>query len=232
MKLKIDLHIHTTFSKCGDFTIDELADEIERRGLEWMTVTDHGSAQACEELQRLFPRLKVVHGIEIAAQEGHFLIFTADREFALGLSLYAKSAADLPHREDTAVIWAHPRGTAPGGWTTPNPDNPQTRRVMETVDGIEVFNSRMLKDRHLAIPAHEYVAGLEKLAQSFGKSRTGGSDSHTREGFMTSWTEFDPAPAGIEEFVGMLKSCAVCPGTSVKPFGEAASVEAKQEAGR
>ncbi|MFH1538055.1 MAG: PHP domain-containing protein [bacterium] len=227
--MRIDIHVHTTFSKCGNFELDELCEEIEAKELRWVTVTDHGSSKACVELETRFPELNVVYGVEVTTREGDFLVYSPDSEHILSLILYAHSVENLRRGPDEAIIWAHPRGSSPRGWTAPSAGNEQVRKVMEYIDGIEIYNSKMMSGgMYLGISLDEYLAGVEALGKEFGKTLTGGSDAHVREHFMTCWTEFPAPPTSAEDFVAHIRSGNVRPGTTlVSNSGEPIKMEAR-----
>ncbi|MEW5945402.1 MAG: PHP domain-containing protein, partial [bacterium] len=200
--MRIDIHLHTRFSKCSDFSVEELAREVERRGMEWVTVTDHGTAEGCEELGRRLAGVGVIYGVEVTTREGDFLVFCPDGEYIRGLTLYARSVSELRDgHAGAAIVWAHPRGTSPLGWTAPSADSPQVRYVMEHVDAVELYNARMLTGQmHMGVDAAEYARGVERLAMEYNKPLTGGSDAHAREQFMTCWTEFASPVKTAEDF--------------------------------
>ena len=45
----IDIHTHTTYSD-GSFSVRELLEEAERTGLSLLSITDHNTIQAYQEL--------------------------------------------------------------------------------------------------------------------------------------------------------------------------------------
>lgn len=64
----IDIHTHTTYSD-GSFSVKELLEEAERTGLSLLSITDHNTIQAYQELdnantRNLFSGF-IIPGVEI-----------------------------------------------------------------------------------------------------------------------------------------------------------------------
>ena len=60
MKLKIDLHVHTSFSKCALLSPDTLAHHAARRGLDGVAVTDHNTMQGVRAVGKGVPNIKII----------------------------------------------------------------------------------------------------------------------------------------------------------------------------
>lgn len=90
MRLRADYHMHSTYSRRnhGKSTIEEMAEEAVRKGLEEIAITDHGpkhymfgvqehrmaEAKSIVEKMRIkYPQLKILYGVEanVLDYEGH-----------------------------------------------------------------------------------------------------------------------------------------------------------------
>src|SRR5207244_12736628 len=68
LKLKIDLHVHTTASSDAHTRPEELVPRCEDRGLDGLAITDHNV------LARNFPsEVLIIPGIEVSSRDGHII---------------------------------------------------------------------------------------------------------------------------------------------------------------
>lgn len=189
MTLEIDLHVHTTHSGSARFTIPQLAEEGRRRRLTHVAVTDSGSADGVAELRSSHAGC-VVPGVELATEEGHFLVFCEDLAFLRSLGGYVRSISAVPDRADSAVVWAHPWAYTPdGSRRAPRPEEPLARAVLPHVHAIEVCNGNMAIMMGGEMLSKTYVGDVVGLARSAGKGMVGGSDAHDPERFFLCRTE-------------------------------------------
>ncbi len=65
--MKIDLHTHTSASD-GSFTPDELIQEAIEKELEILSITDHDTISAFDNISSIPPKIKLITGIEISAE--------------------------------------------------------------------------------------------------------------------------------------------------------------------
>ena len=64
----IDLHMHTKYSDGSD-TCTEILENVQRRNLDIISITDHNTALAYEELEKIdiekYYKEKIISGIEL-----------------------------------------------------------------------------------------------------------------------------------------------------------------------
>ena len=211
MPVRVDLHLHTHLSSCSSFTVEEVVRLVRAHGLRLATVTDHGDGSACAVLREALPEVVVVFGVEVTTQEGDFLVYSLDEAYVRSLGVYAGSVAELRRDADTALIWAHPRVPQTDGWTSPSPQNPEIDLVLTHVDALEIFNGMMLHLATQGVVRAPYFRNLSYLADRYGVARTGGSDAHEAEGFLTAWTEFEEGVRTARDFIDAIKAGRVQP---------------------
>lgn len=205
--MEIDLHVHTAHSGSAQLTTERLIEEVRARRLTHVAVTDSGSVDAVGELVST-PGLCVVPGLELATEEGHFLIFCEDVGFLRSLGGYQRRLSGVSKRDDAAVVWAHPWAYTPdGSRRSPLSHEALTREVLPHVHAIEVCNGNMAHMLGGEMLSRTYIEDVVRLATLSGKGMVGGSDAHTADRFFVCRTEvlLDPpagkdgrlAPAGV-----------------------------------
>ena len=198
--MRLDIHTHTTFSDCSSLDISVICQSIRKKKLPIFTVTDHGNARACDELEKACPGTAIIWAVEVTAKEGDFLIYSLDKDYIRSLAIYQDSVRVLRRDQDTAVIWAHPRVPHKQaiGWTSPCGDLDE---VLCNIDGLEIFNGTMLNLAATGVVHMNYFANLKQLAENAKIGVTGGSDAHDPMHFYTAWTEFDDEVRSPEDLV-------------------------------
>ena len=162
--MKADLHVHSCFSEDGHSTPQEILEKAKELGFGCIAVTDHNSFAAFEELKD-FTDVIFVPGEEVGSADGHIIALGIDREIPKHLSI--PETIDLIHEAGGIAIAAHPYRW----WSGLGRKN-----VIPEFDGVEAKNSK-------STPGANYRS--KKLAQSFGKMVTAGSDAHNR--FAAGW---------------------------------------------
>ena len=157
--LKIDLHIHTSFSLDSSITLKELVIYSRLRGLDGVAVTEHNAVNRSQELEKISDLL-IIPGIEISTSQGHVLAIDTDEHMKLGLP-YAETI-DQIHDANGLAILAHPTGFFKGFGK---------KNLGQDWDAIEVVNAS-------AIPFSLSVHKNRKIAVQLGLPQTGGSDAH------------------------------------------------------
>jgi 3',5'-nucleoside bisphosphate phosphatase len=124
---KGDLHIHTCLSPCADLGMSPLSivKEVLARGLNFIAVCDHNSAENAGAVARAGARLgiHVLPGLEINSVEEIHPLAIFDRE---------EQAVDMQD-----IVYAHLSGTN-------RPDIFGEQVVVSEADEVEGFNERML----------------------------------------------------------------------------------------
>lgn len=161
---KVDLHVHTIYSKDCLTRPEALIAQARARGLDKIAVTEHNNVGGARAAKALAPDLVIV-GEEIKTTDGEMIAYFVQERVPKGLSPQ-ETIARL--REQGAVISIpHPldslRRSAMG--------RENVLAVLDLVDALEVRNARCVLARDNRAAA--------ALAMQHGKLITAGSDAHT-----------------------------------------------------
>jgi len=160
--LSCDLHVHTSFSRDGESTPEEMIRRAEATGLDAIAITDHDTVEGAIAALGIPASIVIIPGIEISTRQGHLIALGVTEKIPSGLDVLETIALArglgavliLPHPYH---IWRHGVGR-------------KLRSALYSVDAIEVFNSR-------------YIVGsanlkAARMARRIGKPCVGGSDAH------------------------------------------------------
>ncbi|MEZ5334856.1 MAG: PHP domain-containing protein [Methanolobus sp.] len=166
-KLKFDLHTHTNNSaKCGFMKPETLVRKAVSRGLDGIAITDHDTIKGALQARKFETEsFRIIVGCELMTRKGEII----------GLFLNEEIKSRDPFE---AIKEIHDQG---GIVVVPHPfDEFRSSRfkniesIVHLVDGIEVFNSRCLKDESNDA-AREYAVKKQK---EHGLAMLAGSDAH------------------------------------------------------
>jgi len=160
--LACDLHVHTSYSKDGESSVEEILRQAEAEGLDAIAITDHDSVDGAKKALTIPSPVLVIPGIEVSTKQGHLLVLGVTEVIPAGLDVVTtvriaremKALAILPHPYH---VWRH--GVAR-----------RKNAGMNVVDAVEVFNSR-----YIVGSANKKAA---RIAKRLGKPCVGGSDAH------------------------------------------------------
>ena len=192
--VKFDMHCHAKEGSVdAKLSIFDYAGVLKQKGYQGMLITDHDSYRSWkawetekkEQNKMEAEDFYIIKGIEYdTIDAGHFIVIMPD-----GVNLPILEMRGLPllllialvHRYGGILGPAHPYGAS---FTSANRAEklPGYRYAMSQVDFIETFNA-----------AESYGSNslAKKLAESYGKPETGGSDSHRLSGAATGYTLID-----------------------------------------
>jgi len=199
MKLKIDLHVHTTGSRDSFTAPAQLPVILKSRGLDGVAITNHDAPAGFSSSEVI-----IIPGIEVTTREGHIL--------ALGVSgtIERKRPADETIRQIQSM-----GGVA----VVPHPFDPVSpcvnpSRLNSRPDAVEVINSDALffglNTKYAMSAAHRL--GLPMVA---------GSDSHIPETVGDAYTLIDSSSNNIRDILNAIRA------GSVEPEGQPTSVSKK-----
>jgi hypothetical protein len=160
--LSCDLHVHSSFSRDGESTPEEIIRRAEAAGLDAIAITDHDTVDGAIAALSIPTRIIIIPGIEISTRQGHLIALGVTEKIPSGLDVLetiriAKERGAvliLPHPYH---IWRHGVGR-------------KLRSALYSVDAIEVFNSRYI------FGSANFKAA--RMARRIGKPCVGGSDAH------------------------------------------------------
>ncbi|MFZ0892090.1 MAG: CehA/McbA family metallohydrolase [Thermoplasmata archaeon] len=205
-RIRVDLHVHSRSSPDSTLTLGAIADQLGLVGLQGFALTDHNtvvSHAALRELNRKYPRLWFLPGIEVSTQEGHLLVY--------GVSelppIYRPLADTLDWIRDRGgvSVLAHPLRWSHG----------VGRRIAESapVAAIEAVNGH---NSTLANARAEVIAARRAIGS------TGGSDAHELLDLGRAYTEFPGEVDSLDDLLEALRHGRVSgAGNSLTGFARA-----------
>lgn len=162
MRLRLDLHLHTT--KSIDSTV-ELEDAVRRcreEGLDGFAVTDHDELAKIPSEFSENSDIIIIPGMEVSADGAHILAFDIEEPIPPRLSV--PKTVDTIHDQGGIAIIAHPYSVF-RAWVN-------GREIEEAgFDCVEVANAAQF-------PYGWMLSKNTALARKLGLPETGGSDAH------------------------------------------------------
>jgi len=171
--MKIDLHLHSSYSPDSSISPEELIAYAKKAGLDAVAVTDHNTLKGCDRIREIAQgSLVVVSGCELSTSEGHLLCIGLREEIIPGTGM--KDAMDMARGQGAVAIPSHPFRTGTGCG----------RRVLERIRPslIEGINGRNLQRKN--------TLALD-FAIKHGMKCTGGSDAHSPPEIGRAYTVVD-----------------------------------------
>ncbi len=184
MKLKLDLHVHTTRSTDAFTQIGQLARLCTKAGIDGLAVTDHNVAAV--DLQ---DGILVVPGIEVSCKNGHVIGLGISTRIPRGLTAddTIRKIQDLgglaviPHPYD---LW---RSSVKPDLLTVRPD------AVEVVNSASLFHSVAWKR-------------AREFAVKEGLSVVAGSDSHIPQTLGRAFTEIQSYSQDVKSILEAIKN--------------------------
>ena len=204
MELKLDLHIHSTYSPDSFSSVDEINSRIKEIGFQGYALADHDTMDGLEEALSKSGDLAVIPGMEVSAKGAHVLVLDPSETMPIGLSI--PEVVDRVHDQGAMAILAHPYGL-PRSW-------PKMAEVEGTsFDAIEVANSAQVP--------YEMICELNRrLADRLNLPITGGSDSHIPKTIGRSYTIVESESTDYNDVIKAIKLGRTKVGGSHTTFGE------------
>jgi predicted metal-dependent phosphoesterase TrpH len=174
--MKLDLHIHSTFSRDGTSSPEQIVERCKELGLDGFAITDHNAIQGSLQAVDLAKRkgMLAIRGVEVSTVDGHVLAYGVSELVPKGLSI--RETIDKVHAAGGVAVAPHPL-RFPSGIGLDS-------AAEQGFDAIEVLNggnSRRSNGQAL------------KLARKLGRSVTAGSDSHKIDEIGKAYIEIDGA---------------------------------------
>ncbi|MEW6141865.1 MAG: PHP domain-containing protein [Chloroflexota bacterium] len=162
--LKADLHIHTQYSFDCSMSFDEVIASCLKRGINCVAIADHATAEGGLSLKLKAP-FHVIVAEEVLTPAGEIM------------GMFLKETIPSPNSVDETIARIRDQG---GLVCIPHPfdrlrpsafSRSNLLPILSKVDVIEAFNSRSL------MPGAS--SRSRRLAQTYGKPASAGSDAHT-----------------------------------------------------
>jgi predicted metal-dependent phosphoesterase TrpH len=190
LKIKLDLHVHSVYSRDSVNTIDTITRRIKEAGFQGYALADHDTMEGLPEaLEKRGDLLVVVPALEVTARGAHVLALDPNEPIPMGLSV-AETIEKIHDQGATAVL-AHPYGL-PRSWVSIN----DTKN--SSLDAVEVANSAQFP--------YGYICSLNrKLAEELSLPVTGGSDSHIPDTIGRGYTIVDTPSTELRDVIDSIR---------------------------
>ena len=189
MKLKIDLHVHTSYSPDAFSSISTIVKKIKEKGLNGYAIADHDTIAGIPQALKQKNDLTVIPALEISAIGAHILALEPNELIPPNLSIF--ETVERIHEQGAIAVLAHPYGL-PRSWININTISDAH------FDAIEVANSAQIP--------YNYICERNKdLAIKLGLPMTGGSDSHIPETIGKAYTIVDSPSKEIDDTIKAIK---------------------------
>jgi predicted metal-dependent phosphoesterase TrpH len=162
--LRFDLHVHTSYSKDGQNTVEDILRAAKAKGLDGVAITDHdttaGARHALEVCDQVAPGLLVIPGEEVTTRSGHLIVLGITQDIPRDMSV--EETIKAGHELGGTVVVPHPYYRLRHGISIP-----------EGADAVEVYNSRFI------FGFHNHLASRRSKARNL--PGVAGSDAHAAE---------------------------------------------------
>jgi predicted metal-dependent phosphoesterase TrpH len=189
MRLKIDLHVHTTASSDSFVEPEQLPLILKHKGLDGVAVTNHNALAEATSSEII-----ILPGIEVSTLQGHII----------GLGVFDLIAEGKTADETITLI--HEAG---GVAVIPHPFDPVSAcvnplKLASRADAIETINSDALFFR-----LNTKLA--TRMANQMRLPMVAGSDSHIPETVGDAYTMIDSNSKSVDDILSAIRAGAVQP---------------------
>lgn len=200
--LKIDLHVHTRFSRDSKTTLREVVLYAKMRKLDGVAITDHDTVEGAAALSREDTGLIIIPGIEVSTSRGHILGLNVTTPIPKGLD--PAETVEVIHEAGGIAVAAHPLAVYKKGLGA--------RRSLSALrlDAVEVVNSSVF-------PFFLLTPLSRRLSLRLDLPQTGGSDAHIPEAIGLAYTIIY-TDSNIEDIIDGIRRGLVLPQGRSMPF--------------
>jgi hypothetical protein len=189
LSFKLDLHIHSIYSRDSSNTIDDIIEQVKKLGLDGFALTDHDTIDGISEASKKKEDLIFIPALEISAKRAHILAFDPIELIPDNLGII--ETVETIHDQGALAALAHPYGL-PRSWVN--------RRIIEKADfdAIEVANSAQFPYRYI-------LKKNLRLANELSLPELGGSDSHVPSTIGKAYTLVESPSRDIGDILDGIK---------------------------
>lgn len=194
MRIRLDLHVHTTYSFDSAIDPPGLREICRERGLHGVAITDHDSLQGSLAFAAELPDLVVIPGSEIRSAEGEIIGLFLKEEIPAGLP--APETMRRIHEQGGVVVIPHPFDVV----KLKRMFNRRLAELVEEIDAIEALNGK---------PRWWWAnSSARRFAGQYGLPVTAGSDAHKTNHVGLVYMEMEEfsGPAG---FIASLREASI-----------------------
>jgi predicted metal-dependent phosphoesterase TrpH len=203
LSLRIDLHVHTEFSRDALNPIKDVNERCREVSIDGYAVCDHDTIEGLDEAKALAGELVVLPGLEISARGAHILCLDPSELVPHRLSI--TETVEKIHAQGSLAILAHP-------YALPRSFVSLKEVEVAGFDAIEVANAAQ-------VPFSVIEKWNRGLAEKLGLPQTGGSDSHIPETVGYSYTVVESATREVDDVIDAIRKGRTTPqgsGTGVR----------------
>lgn len=185
MKLRIDLHLHTAYSRDGYISVEEAFRRCRAVGLDGFALTDHDTIEGVKMAEGIKGDHLLIPGLEVTAAGGHILALNISEPIPPRLSM--PETVERIREQGGISILAHP--------SSPLKTFLGEREIAEAgFTAIEVANS-------MSLPYNWTFRRNLKIAERLSLPKTGGSDAHIPEVIGRAYTIIDADSRDTEDVI-------------------------------
>ncbi|MBQ6846322.1 MAG: PHP domain-containing protein [Oscillospiraceae bacterium] len=184
--MKFDLHVHSRLSYDCNMPTDELISVAKEKGLSGVAIADHNAFRKHHDREDFY----LIPACEFSTDIGHLVVLFMKSHINESISrdemgrFYWRDVCKVAHDQGALVFYAHPF----------SPSHTYPKSTFDEIDGIEVFNSRVVHSRI----KNANNKALE-LCRKLKKPYTAGSDAHSPVEIGTTYWECDLPESAMNE---------------------------------
>jgi predicted metal-dependent phosphoesterase TrpH len=175
VQIKVDLHVHSTYSSDSTITPKELVYYAKKRGLNGVAVTDHNQVEGARKIARETDFL-IIPGTEISSLDGHIVGLNVQEVIPKGLD--AGETVNRIHQAGGVAIACHPFALFKGS---------VGKHVNKTFDAVETKNAS-------SFPYKSASKKADSLADRLGLPKVAGTDAHIGQAIGWAYTVVEAEP--------------------------------------
>jgi predicted metal-dependent phosphoesterase TrpH len=176
--MKLDLHVHTIFSKDSLIKPEDAVKIALKKGLDGLAICDHNTLKAYRILKKKrFKDIIIIPGVEIETHIGEVMGLFIEEEIKTKNNNFFTIVNKIKDNNGLVVI-PHPFDFLRSNHLKLNLLNDNI--IKKYIDGIEIMNSRIIMK--------SCVRKARKFNEKYQLFETGGSDAHTPKEIGNGYT--------------------------------------------